>query len=745
MTIKSARTMAFAGLLGAAGVVVFAPSPAHAVAGNVQLDTGVLVINLDTTGDTVYFTEVGINVRVVADKGLTLFNGGPCSQLTFGVQCPKAAVEAFEFTGSNASDTIYANGTDVPGEFFLGSGADTMRPGHGAEFIHGEGGFDTIDYISRDNDLAVSLNGVADDGEAGEEDFVDDDIERVFGGSGNDVFTGDAGTQQFYGGYGDDILYGSVGADDTLSGDGGFDAVIYDVPASVPLAISLLDNTAKVGNAGPQSDSVFGLEMVVGGAGGDVITGDDDNNWLVGGGGTDVISGLYGDDVLYNDGALSTLDGGPGDDQLRAYQGVKKLLIGGDGEDTVDYSGYVEWDLSYEDYSGQAVKVDLDGAADDGYPGQKDKVAKDVENIAGTHFGGDELKGSSADNELYGYGGDDSLAGGGGNDLLAPQPVLLGPADHDLVNGGGGHDLVTYADGPEGIVLTLDNDANDGPAGDLDNVRSNVEDVQGSAGDDDVSGSRAANMLYGGDGADDLAGLGGNDLLDGQADGDDLSGGTGKDVVTYEDRVTELLVSLDDVVGDGEAGEDDNVGSDIEIIFGGYGEDVLIGNDGVNTIYGGGSADTLVGLGGKDLLYGDDGDDAFYGFTGLDGADKFFGGNGQDIADYRDRTGDVIVTIDGDNDDGEAGEKDTVSLDVESVIGGDGQNTLTGSDGPNTLMGGTGPDILNGLGGDDALYGFGGNDVLDGGDGAGDFADGGSGGTDTCSNAETVVSCEQLL
>ena len=77
----------------------------------------------------------------------------------------------------------------------------------------------------------------------------------------------------------------------------------------------------------------------------------------------------------------------------------------------------------------------------------------------------------------------------------------------------------------------------------------------------------------------------------------------------------------------------------------------------------------------------------------------------------------MTVSLDGQPDDGEAGERDNVGSDVEAVWGSRGPDTLTGDDAPNSLFGGPGADTLQGAGGDDTLDGGPGNDAVDGGAG----------------------------
>ena len=80
------------------------------------------------------------------------------------------------------------------------------------------------------------------------------------------------------------------------------------------------------------------------------------------------------------------------------------------------------------------------------------------------------------------------------------------------MSGGEGIDLVNYTLSPSGVVVTLDDVADDGPDG-HDNVRSDVEDITGTAGDDTLVGDADANQLAGGNGSDKLVGGGGFDAL----------------------------------------------------------------------------------------------------------------------------------------------------------------------------------------------------------------------------------------
>jgi len=127
-------------------------------------------------------------------------------------------------------------------------------------------------------------------------------------------------------------------------------------------------------------------------------------------------------------------------------------------------------------------------------------------------------------------------------------------------------------------------------------------------------------------------------------------------------------------------------------------------------------ADTLNGTPLADVLSGYAGNDVLKGAGGKDVLD---GGTGVDTALYTDKTGAVVVTLNGATNvtvtvGGVA--EDTIR-NIENVTGGSGADTLTGDGLANGLNGGAGSDTLRGLAGNDVLTGGLGKDVLDGGAG----------------------------
>jgi hypothetical protein len=136
--------------------------------------------------------------------------------------------------GGPGDDRIIARAAEdtiVPGP-----GRDTVRSGRGYDFISGgptEDGPDsfdggrqgaTISYAGRESPVSVELDGIANDGAAGE----GDDVSRTFGatgGSAADKLIGDRHRNYLFGGADSDRLRGRSGAD-AVVGEAGSDRLL---------------------------------------------------------------------------------------------------------------------------------------------------------------------------------------------------------------------------------------------------------------------------------------------------------------------------------------------------------------------------------------------------------------------------------------------------------------------------------------------------------------------------------------
>lgn len=201
----------------------------------------------------------------------------------------------------------------------------------------------------------------------------------------------------------------------------------------------------------------------------------------------------------------------------------------------------------------------------DGGPGD-DRLSVDAGGPAATLLGGDgadELGGGTGDDTLDGGAGNDTLAGGWGRDTLRGgdgDDNLLGDGLKpfaDVIDGGAGRDTIVndwvndHTNAP--ISVTLDGAANDGLAGEGDNV-TNVESIQTNQPSTLVAGAEAvafrvfqtgpgASKLVGSDQADTLIsydyadtidGRGGDDTIEAGLGDDDITGGPGRDTINAD-------------------------------------------------------------------------------------------------------------------------------------------------------------------------------------------------------------------
>jgi Ca2+-binding RTX toxin-like protein len=409
--------------------------------------------------------------------------------------------------------------------------------------------------------------------------------------------------------------------------------------------------------------------------------------------GADDVTGGGSDDLL-----LATPAGASTDSQPDTFHG-------GAGTDRVDYAARTA-----------GVLVAPDDARTGGQGEEGDVVGADVEDVV-TGSGDDLVIGSAAANTISTGAGADAVLPGPGDDVVdlgtGPDRVTAdaGPDGSDELTGSADA-LLDYSARAAGIQVDLAAGEATGPAGEHD-LLTGFSQVTGGDGADVLIGSSAADQLDGGPGADRLVGGPGPDTLLG-GDGNDrfgqgaapdgadrIGGGPGLDTVDYSGRSTPVLATLGGLGG--AAGEGDLIGDDVEALTGGSAADLLTGNGFSNVLTGNAGNDTLRGRGGNDAESGGPGNDWFRQDAVPNGADRLSGGAGVDLADYLARTAPVAVNLDGQADDGGAGERDSVGSDVENVRGGAGPDRLVGSAGPNRLDGGPGADLLDGLAGPDLL------------------------------------------
>jgi Ca2+-binding RTX toxin-like protein len=655
-------------------------------------------------------------------------------------------------------------------ESIIGSaGDDVFFASTDAVAINGGTGFDTVNYSRANRVVGTTDSGVTinlanpslNAGWASGDTFTQ--VERFVGTQGRDFLSGSRTSSlavTMEGGDGDDTIRGG-GGNDRLDGGAGNNTLDYsDVTASVLAAAGRTGLVIDMGQTGvafevdvrsAERDVAINFTHVVGSDGADLITGNGENNLLLGG---------LGDD---------TLAGGEGAD----------TLDGGEGQNTASYAA-----------STAAVVVDLSGQQPNQGGHAEGDVLQGIANVIGSAYG-DRLFGDGLSNRLEGGAGDDTLSGGGGADYLdggegtdvvtyagatagvivdltrttlgTGEPGNAGAGDVivnvERVVGSGfadtflakvGGSVVAFDGGSDGVGSadatknTVSFAANTGSTGvvvaltqDTTYTFVNIDNLVGTAGNDQLTGNDQANLLQGGAGNDTLIATAGNDTLD---------GGAGVDVADFQALGTALGVGLTaTVAGPGESVAsigantitlrqiESLIATDFaDTITGSAANDVIVGMGGNDSLMGMAGNDTLVGGDGDDTLDGGEGDDSLLGGAGTDslfggagndilvggaGADRLDGGSGVNAASYAGSGALVIDLVNRANSTGDAA-GDTY-FGIQSIWGGDGADTLVAGaadDGIriNSYRGGAGNDVFRAVDlATDSIDGGAGNDTLD--------------------------------
>ncbi|WP_426992744.1 S8 family serine peptidase [Methylomonas sp. CM2] len=235
-------------------------------------------------------------------------------------------------------------------------------------------------------------------------------------------------------------------------------------------------------------------------------------------------------------------------------------------------------------------------------------------------------------------------------------------------NGGNAPAVTTTAYGTSGAIDKISGSgqtalvAKSGFGVTLDLNNSGADQAIGSFGNDTLIGTTGDDWLIGGAGADSFNAGAGADLLIVDADDQpaNIDAGTGIDtILVADDRGVFLNLAK----------------THSEVVYGGYGDDVLVGGGADNYFIDGAAGDDLL-IGGcaDDVLSGGDGADVLEGLAGDDlirghrGNDQLLGGDGNDVLDG--------------------------GLDDDNVQGGNGNDVIIASGGTDTVDGGAGIDLL---------------------------------------------------
>lgn len=671
--------------------------------------------------------------------------------------------------GGNGNDTL--EGLD---------GNDTINAGDGSDFVSGGLGNDHID--TRDPG-GVSSPDRAFPGLYGADADPSNDMDTVDAGEGNDsIFTGDdrdviiaGGGHDFVeAGDDDDSVQGNAGNDtiqagegnDTVTGDLG-DDVIYGGTRD-----DLIDPTHLTDDIDPDADN--NRDLLAGGMGNDSVYGGDDDDTISGGLGDDLLDGGIDDDLLMGDAGADTLLGGQGVDTMLGggdrdvFYGVNAgdVVEGGetgDDYDTLDLRGSGPVRVTFDPTNAENGTVDFLDAAG-AVTGSMTFI--EIENVIVPADGGPT---ANPDVLVTNEDQDPTI------DVLAndtdpdgqPLTVISATAEHAEININSdgtitytpymhynGPDVITYTVvDPDGNTSTTTvsvtvNPVNDAPEAIDDAAATPVDtpiDIDVLANDMDIDGDTlsitgtptATNgtvsvnadgtlrfvpdagfigtaviqytmtdgtvvddaqvvVTVGGDGRDGIvSGTAGDDLID-----LNYVDPTDGDVVDGNDAILPGDTPNADRIFAGDGNDTILAGQEADTIFGDAGDDLIVGGDGSESVHGGTGDDTILVGNGQDIVFGEDGDD----FVDTRGA------NPMPDVDYP----------------GFYGADADPTDDMDTVYGGDGNDTIFTGDDADRVFGRNGNDYIDGGFDNDSLYANSGFDTIIGGEGS-DYIDGGRG------------------
>jgi trimeric autotransporter adhesin len=578
--------------------------------------------------------------------------------------------------------------------------------------------------------------------------FVQNDVDDLQGGAGNDRLLSRAGADRLDGGAGDDTIESSgdativfgrgAGADRwTTYGAGPNRRVVFGagvelgdlqvLRSGTDLQLSLgasdvltvanffVDATSASYNAlfgyaefadGARLTADTLVRRMASGNSNIATTGDD---VLIGGTASEAITAVGGNDQIYAAGGNDTLTGSAGNDTLAGGSGDDTYTFGrDDGQDViVDTSGAQDAislaagvapaDVGVS-RSGSDLLISIAGAADritvQGHFAAAGNEIDALRFADGTVWNADVLKDLAR--TIAGTAGADTLSGFETNDRifgLAGNDNLVGSGGDDLLDGGMGIDSMTGGAGNDTYVI---DDAGDSVvesvAEGIDLVQSAVTYTLGYQVENlTLVGASAVNGT--GNGLDNtLRGNSADNTLDGGAGADTLAGGAGNDIYVVDNAA--------DVVAEAAGEGIDRVDSSVSYTLGGDVENLTLNGTAVIDATGNALANALTGNAAANVL------------DGGAGSDTMAGGAGNDTY-VVDSAGDVVTEA------ASAG-TDLVLSGVDWTLGNEIENlTLTGTGNfsgignalANTLRGNAGNNALNGAAGNDTMIGGTGDDT----------------------------------
>ncbi|MBL6965974.1 MAG: hypothetical protein ISR60_05415, partial [Anaerolineales bacterium] len=362
--------------------------------------------------------------------------------------------------------------------------------------------------------------------------------------------------------------------------------------------------------------------------------------------------------------AADTLTGNDATNHITGGPG-NDVLTGGQGDDTFFFGDSWGEDTIIELFNGGTDTLDFSAVTGD---------------LTFTFSGVLEITDSSSQKASHAADNFEVMVAGSGDDTFI---ILDTITFSGTLDGGAGEDILDLSNYNSAVSMSLGTSTV--TAGGISLTVVNIEHFEGGNGDDLIISGSEDELLVGGPGDDTyiFSDNWGKDTVIEISDG-------GNDIFDFSAVTRKIQFILGSIiVDDGFGNLTVYTGSSVEKIIGGSGDDTIIFSvDGVQLAGGTGTID---------------------------------GGPGQNTLDYSAYTTPVVVDLTAGTGTGAAGIKN-----IQHILGGSGDDTLSGDSADNHLNGQDGADILNGGDGADTLQGGSGNDMINGSAGD-DILDGGEG------------------
>ncbi|MBR8655752.1 S8 family serine peptidase [Achromobacter sp. Marseille-Q0513] len=494
---------------------------------------------LDGAGgiDTVSYANMNAGVTVSLSLAGAQATGGSGRDTLISIE---------NLTGSRYDDIL--TGSDVDNVLDGGAGADRMRGGLGNDLY----------YVDNAGDL------VLEDADGGIDTVVSSLAQYVLADNVENVRLVAAGAANVMGNALDNRIDAGAG-DNVMNGGAGNDTVSY-LGAAAGVTVDLSNAQAQA-TGGSGTDTLIGIENLVGSRYDDKLTGTSGDNVLQGGAGNDVLTGGLGSDtyvfgrgdgndrIIENDASANHEDVLSFGRLIKAEQlwfrrwGTNDLQISIIG--TSDYIVIGNW------YAGAQYRVEK-FVTDTGSVLMQAQVEALVQAMAGltmptegtlpaahaaalqpvikaswANLPGSGMSGTDGDDRIQGTDGDDVMSGGAGDDTLIGgdgNDSLSGGSGRNTLIGGKGNDTYIVDSALDVIIENPDEGSDLVQASVSYTLSANVErlTLTGTAAINGT-GNELVNILFGNSGANILDGGAGNDILNGFGDDDVLMGGTGND------------------------------------------------------------------------------------------------------------------------------------------------------------------------------------------------------------------------